>query len=55
MLFSFLAGPPDTSRYMIMGYTVIFLVQAVYLVSLWVRNRNLKRDLELLEDLEQEG
>ncbi len=55
MMFRLLAAPPDTSRYMVMGYTVIFLVQAIYFISLWVRHRNLKRDLELLEDLEKKA
>jgi hypothetical protein len=38
---------------MILGYTVIFGVMALYLVSLVVRHRNLERDLEMLEELEQ--
>ncbi len=55
MLFNLLAAPPDTSRYMLMGYTVIFLVLAIYLFSMWVRNRNLKRDLQFLQDMEDEA
>jgi hypothetical protein len=45
--------PAETTRYMIAGYSVIFGVMFIYLVSLFVRNRNLKRDLELLKELEQ--
>jgi hypothetical protein len=45
--------PAETTRYMIAGYSVIFSVMFIYLVSLFVRNRNLKRDLELLKELEQ--
>ena len=43
--------PPDTSGYMIAGYVVIFGVMFIYLVSLVVRRRNLKQDLEVLQDL----
>ncbi len=42
---------PDTSGYMIAGYAVFFIVGAIYLVSLFVRNRNLRRDLETLEEI----
>jgi len=43
---------PDTSGYMIAGYAVFFIVSAIYLFSLTVRNRSLRRDLETLEQLE---
>jgi len=43
---------PDTTNYMILGYAVFTVVMALYLVSLVVRQRNLKRDLELMEELE---
>lgn len=43
---------PDTSQYMILGYAVFFIVSAIYIVSLYVRNRSLQRDLETLEDLD---
>ncbi|RME06263.1 MAG: CcmD family protein [Anaerolineae bacterium] len=46
---------PDTFNYFVVGYTVFFLVMTVYLVSLVVRYRNLKKELELLEELENEG
>jgi hypothetical protein len=46
-------GPAETTRYMIAGYAVIFGVMFIYLVSLFIRNRNLKRDLEILEEMEQ--
>jgi hypothetical protein len=48
-----LQAPAETTRYMIAGYCVIFGVMFIYIVSLYVRNRNLKRDLELLKELEQ--
>jgi hypothetical protein len=46
--------PADTISYMIAGFAVIFGFMALYLVSLVVRNRNLQRDLETLEELDKE-
>ena len=43
-------GPAETTSFMIAGYAVIFGVILIYLVSLIVRQNNLKRDLELLEE-----
>jgi len=43
---------PDTSGYMIAGYAVFFIVSAIYLLSLFIRNRSLQRDLETLEELD---
>jgi hypothetical protein len=51
MLFLIQEGPAQTVGYMIAGYTVIFGVMALYLVSLVVRQRNLKQDLETLQEL----
>jgi uncharacterized membrane protein YciS (DUF1049 family) len=45
-------GTPDTSEYMIAGYVIAFLVMGLYLASIWLRNRNLKRDLSMLEEME---
>jgi len=44
-------GPANTTNYMIAGYAVIFGVMLLYLISIYVRHRNLARDLELLEEL----
>lgn len=44
---------PDTTNYLILGYGVFGIVMGLYLISLAVRHRNLKRDLELLEELEK--
>ena len=44
---------PDTSLYMIAGYAISFGVMLVYVISLFVRSRNLKRDLSTLEELEK--
>ena len=45
--------PIETTNYMIAGYTVIFGVMLVYLVSLFVRWRNLKQDVQVLQELEE--
>jgi hypothetical protein len=45
---------PDTLNYMIMGYSVIFGVMIIYLISLAVRWRNLKQDEAMLSDLDKE-
>lgn len=46
--------PPDTSGYMIVGYTIFFAVILIYLLSIYIRWRNLKQELALLTDLERE-
>ena len=43
---------PDTTRYMVLGFSVSFVVMTLYVFSLYIRARNLLRDLTLLEDLE---
>lgn len=45
---------PDTSGYMIAGYVVAFAVMGIYVASLYIRNRNLNRDLETLESMQNE-
>ena len=56
MLFSLLLqeGPANTTNYMIAGYAVIFGVMLLFLISLLVRQRNLQKDLEVLEDIQGE-
>ena len=44
---------PDTSGYMIAGYAVAFLVMGLYVLSLYLRNRNLKQDLTILEEMDR--
>ncbi|HSF82089.1 MAG TPA: hypothetical protein VLA49_12685 [Anaerolineales bacterium] len=46
---------PDTSNYLVLGYVVFFTVMVIYLFSLYWRSRNLKQDVELLEELEGKG
>lgn len=47
-------GPAETTDYMVFGYVVIFGSMLLYLISLYLRQRSLKQDLTLIEDL-QEG
>jgi hypothetical protein len=44
---------PDTSGYMIAGYAVTFLVLGIYVASLYLRSRNLRQDIAMLEQLEE--
>ena len=53
MIFLLQEPTPDTTVYFIAGYAVIFSVMLIYLLSLYLRQRNLKQDLDLLEDLEE--
>ncbi|HEY46462.1 MAG TPA: hypothetical protein G4O14_06730 [Anaerolineae bacterium] len=46
--------PAETLDYMVLGFTVILGSMALFIVSLVVRYRNLKRDLDLLEEMESE-
>jgi len=50
-----LDAPPDTSAYMIAGYTVFFIVAAIYIISLLVRWHNLHQDMTTLETIEKEN
>lgn len=50
----FLETPPDTSQYMIAGYAIAFGVMLIYVASLFVRTRNLNRDLATLEEMDEE-
>jgi len=54
ILFSILNAPADTTGYYIAGYVIFFIVMTLYLLSLFLRDRNLKREYELLADLEKE-
>lgn len=42
---------PNTINYMILGYTFFFIVMGIYVASMYIRNRNLKRDMEMLESM----
>ena len=49
------SGPAETTNYFIAGYVIFFSVMALYLASFFVRNRNLKQEYALLEELDQES
>lgn len=44
---------PDSSGYMIAGYAVAFIVMALYVASIYLRARNLKQDVTILEELDK--
>ena len=46
-------GTPDTLGYMIAGYVIAFVVMGLYLASIYVRSRNLKQDMAMLEETEK--
>ena len=48
-------APAQTFGYMVMGFAVIFGTLGAYLLSLWLRARNLRRDLEMLKSTEAGG
>jgi len=39
---------------MVAGYSVIFGIMLIYIISLVLRNRNLKRDMQSLHELERQ-
>lgn len=43
---------PDTSNYMIAGFVVSFVTMGIYVISMYIRNKNLQRDLETLEEMD---
>ena len=50
----FQSTTPDTISYMILGYAIIGGVGLLYVASLALRQRNLKRDIEVLSTLADE-
>ncbi|MFN2303667.1 MAG: hypothetical protein ACK2TV_08030 [Anaerolineales bacterium] len=47
-------APAETFNYMVLGFSVILSVLILYILSIVVRFRNLKRDINLLEEVEVE-
>jgi hypothetical protein len=47
--------PAETFDYMVLGFAVILGCMALLIISMAVRFRNLRRDLDLLEETESEG
>jgi hypothetical protein len=50
-MFFFQEPTPNTSFYMVLGYGIFFAVAIIYLASLYIRSRNLQRDLEMLGEI----
>ena len=46
-------GPAQTVNYFVAGYVVIFGVMALYLVSLIVRKRNLRRTWMTMKEVQE--
>ncbi len=44
---------PDTSGYMIAGYASAFIILAIYVASIYLRQRNLNQDMEMLAEMEK--
>ncbi len=44
---------PDTSGYMIAGYASAFIILAIYVASLYLRQRNLNQDMDMLAEMEK--
>ena len=46
--------PPDTLRYLLLGCVFLIVLPALYVLSFFLRQRNLERDLETIETLTNE-
>jgi hypothetical protein len=45
-------APAETFNYMVLGFSVIIGVLFVYIISILVRFRNLKKDITLLQEVD---
>jgi hypothetical protein len=45
---------PDTLNYMLLGFAVLLGLPLLYVISLLVRQRNLEKDIALIETLKDE-
>jgi hypothetical protein len=50
----FLDQPPDTVGYLIAGYIFLIGLPLFYVISWFVRQRSLERDIEMIESLAAE-
>ena len=48
------SGTPDTIPYLVVGYIIIGGIGLLYVATLLLRQRSLKRDLDVIERLEAE-
>ena len=44
----------ETTNFMILGFAIIFVTMGIHLWSLYSRAGRLKRDLAMLEDMDEE-
>ena len=53
MLFSTLAqiDPHLTSNYLVLGYAVMWLIGFIYVMTLWLQQRNMQRDIDLMKQI----
>jgi hypothetical protein len=51
----FLQAPAESTNFMVAGYAVIFGVMFLYIVSLVLRSRNLRRQMITLKELEEKN
>ena len=49
----FQEATPDTSGYMIAGYVIAFVLMGLYVTSMYLRSRNLKQDMNMLEEMDR--
>lgn len=47
-------APPDTLIQMLVGYAVFLGLPLLFVLSLWWRQRNVEKDVEVLEELKKE-
>ncbi|NCF66308.1 MAG: hypothetical protein JSV68_22190 [Anaerolineaceae bacterium] len=48
------ADPDKFNGFLLLGYGVMWLIVMIYIISLALRQRNLRRDIELMEQILQE-
>ena len=48
------ADPDKFNGFLLLGYGVMWLIVMIYIISLSLRQRNLQRDIELMEQILQE-
>lgn len=48
------ADPDKFNGFLLLGYGIMWLIVMIYIASLALRQRNLRRDIELMEQILQE-
>lgn len=48
------SDPNQFNNYLLLGYAVMWLIGMIYIASLVMRQKNLNRDLDLMEQILQE-